>query len=158
MSLLARLTWIQGSVVAISNGIGPVIGGALAQTSHDGWRWIYRLNLPLSALALLCTIFFMPLKKVTGDWRLYVAWRSRSIPDIQFADRGSKFKATDFLGMLLSLGGASVFLLGLTWGGADYAWDSAHVVTALTVGLSFLGSFVAWQWKGARIPLVPRKW
>lgn len=62
----------KGAVVAIANGIGPVIGGALASASKNGWRNIFRLNLPLTALTTLCVVFFMPLKKVEGDWRLYV--------------------------------------------------------------------------------------
>lgn len=32
---------IMGSVVAIANGIGPVIGGALASAGPDSWRWIF---------------------------------------------------------------------------------------------------------------------
>lgn len=62
----------KGAVVAIANGIGPVIGGALASASENGWRNIFRLNLPLTVLTTLCVVFFMPLKKVEGDWRLYV--------------------------------------------------------------------------------------
>lgn len=127
---------ILGAVVAIANGIGPVIGGALASISEDSWRWIFRLNLPLTALTTLCVLFFMPLRKVEGDWRL-------------------KLKAVDFFGALLALGGTSVFLLGLNWGGGEYEWYSAHVVATLVVGFVISGAFVAWQWKGAKVPLVP---
>ncbi|KAJ5579995.1 uncharacterized protein N7459_005980 [Penicillium hispanicum] len=127
---------ILGAVVAVANGIGPVIGGALASRSHDSWRWIFRLNLPLTALTTLCVLFFMPLRKVVGDWKV-------------------KLKAVDFLGALLALGGTSVLLLGLNWGDGEYAWDSAHVVAALVVGVAISGAFVAWQWKGAAVPLVP---
>lgn len=127
---------ILGAVVAISNGIGPVIGGALASISDDSWRWIFRLNLPLTALTTLCVLFFMPLRKVEGNWRL-------------------KLKVVDFFGALLALGGTSVFLLGLNWGGGEYKWYSAHVVATLVVGFSISLAFVAWQWKGARVPLVP---
>jgi MFS family permease len=57
-------------VVAVANGIGPVIGGALAGKSKESWRWIFRLNLPLTLLTTAAVIFFMPLKKVQGDWKL----------------------------------------------------------------------------------------
>ncbi|KAJ5179413.1 hypothetical protein N7492_002623 [Penicillium capsulatum] len=127
---------ILGAVVAIANGIGPVIGGALASISEDSWRWIFRLNLPLTALTTLCVLFFMPLRKVEGDWKL-------------------KLKAIDFFGALLALGGTSVLLLGLNWGGGEYEWNSAHVIATLVVGFVISVAFVAWQWKGARIPLVP---
>lgn len=127
---------ILGAVVALSYGIGPVIGGALASISEESWRWIFRLNLPLTLLTTLAVLFIMPLRKVEGDWRL-------------------KVKAMDFVGVLLALGGTSVFLLGLTWGGGEYPWDSVHVIVTLLVGFIVSVSFVAWQWKGAKVPLIP---
>ncbi|KAJ5258055.1 hypothetical protein N7524_009611 [Penicillium chrysogenum] len=127
---------ILGAVVAIANGIGPVIGGALASISEDSWRWIFRLNLPLTALTTLAVLFFMPLRKVTGDWKV-------------------KLKAIDFFGALLALGGTSVLLLGLTWGGGEYEWNSAHVIATLIAGFATSVAFVVWQWKGASTPLVP---
>ncbi|KAG2416603.1 hypothetical protein HFD88_007818 [Aspergillus terreus] len=127
---------ILGAVVAIANGIGPVIGGALAATAPDGWRWIFRLNLPLTALCAACVFWFMPLRKVTGDWRV-------------------KLAAVDFAGAALALGGTAVLLLGLNWGGGEYAWRSAQVVATLVVGGVVCALFVVWQWKGARYPLVP---
>ncbi len=127
---------ILGAVVALANGIGPVIGGALSAISEDSWRWIFRLNLPLTAICTLCVLFFMPLRKVTGDWKL-------------------KLKAIDFVGAALALAGTAVVLLGLTWGGGEYPWDSAHVIATIVVGFAVCVSFVLWQWKGARYPLVP---
>lgn len=127
---------ILGAVVALAHGIGPVVGGALASISHDSWRWIFRLNMPLTVVTTLAVLFFMPLRKVEGDWKL-------------------KLKAIDFPGALLALGGTTVFLLGLNWGGGEYPWKSAHVVATLVVGGFVSAAFVAWQWKGARLPLVP---
>ncbi|GAW22579.1 hypothetical protein ANO14919_121190 [Xylariales sp. No.14919] len=127
---------ILGAVVAIANGIGPVIGGALSATSRDGWRNIFRLSLPLTVLTTLCVVFFMPLKKVEGDWKL-------------------KLRAVDFIGIALTLAGTTIFLLGLTWGGVDYPWDSAHVIATLVVGFALSVAFVLWQWKGAKYPLIP---
>ncbi|KAK7420430.1 hypothetical protein QQZ08_010417 [Neonectria magnoliae] len=60
---------ILGAVVALANGIGPVVGGALSSQSNNSWRWIFRLNLPLTVLTTGCVIFFMPLKKVNGSWK-----------------------------------------------------------------------------------------
>ncbi|KAL1962023.1 hypothetical protein VTN77DRAFT_667 [Rasamsonia byssochlamydoides] len=127
---------ILGSVVALANGIGPVIGGALASRSANSWRWIFRLNMPLTGLTTLCCFFFMPLRKVDGDWRV-------------------KLKAIDFVGCLLALGGTSVLLLGLTWGGGEYTWDSTHVIATLVVGCVVSAGFVLWQWKGTSSPVVP---
>ncbi|KAE8161981.1 major facilitator superfamily domain-containing protein [Aspergillus tamarii] len=127
---------ILGAVVAIANGIGPVIGGALSSINEDSWRWIFRLNLPLTAITTLCVLFFMPLRKVTGDWKM-------------------KLKAIDFFGAFLALGSTAVLLLGLTWGGGEYPWASAHVIATIVVGFAVAVGFVVWQWKGATYPLVP---
>ncbi|KKY13385.1 putative mfs drug transporter [Diplodia seriata] len=128
---------ILGAFVALGNGVGPVIGGALASSSADGWRWIFRLNLPLSVVMVLCVVFFMPLKKVEGDWKL-------------------KIKAVDFFGAVLALGGSAVLVLALTWAGGEYAWASAHVIASFVVGIAVCICFVLWQWKGTSVPLVPR--
>ncbi|KAJ0345529.1 hypothetical protein COL26b_009279 [Colletotrichum chrysophilum] len=127
---------ILGAVVAIANGIGPVIGGALASQSRDSWRWIFRLNMPLTLLCTVCVVFFMPLRKVEGDWKM-------------------KLKAVDFVGSGLALAGTSVLMLGLTWGGGEYPWNSAHVIATIVVGFVVCVAFVMWQWKGAKFPLVP---
>ncbi|KAF2826885.1 MFS general substrate transporter [Ophiobolus disseminans] len=127
---------ILGSVVAIAHGIGPVIGGALASQSSDSWRWIFRLNLFLSGLTTACVYFFMPLRKVEGDWRKKVA-------------------AIDFFGATLALAGSALLVLALTWAGGEHSWGSSHVIGSLIVGIVVSVSFVLWQWKGTRIPLVP---
>ncbi|KAM0291944.1 hypothetical protein ACHAO9_003499 [Fusarium lateritium] len=88
---------ILGAIVAIANGVGPVVGGALSSSSEGSWRWIFRMQLPLTLITTLCVLFFMPLKSVPGDWKL-------------------KLKAVDFLGIFLALAGMTVVILGLTWG------------------------------------------
>ncbi|KAI1654007.1 MFS general substrate transporter [Daldinia decipiens] len=127
---------ILGAVVAIANGIGPVVGGALSSISEDSWRWIFRLNLPLTLLTTCCVVFIMPLKKVEGNWKL-------------------KLKAVDFLGIILTLAGVTVLMLGLTWGGSEYPWGSAAVITTLILGFVLCVAFILWQWRGPRYPLVP---
>ncbi|KAJ5622184.1 hypothetical protein N7528_005416 [Penicillium herquei] len=127
---------ILGAVVAISYAIGPVTGGALASASHNSWRWIFRLNLPLTVICAGCVYFFMPLRGVEGNWKV-------------------KIKAIDFFGAFLALGGTALLILGLNWGGGEYAWSSAHVVVSLVIGIVVSIAFVLWQWKGTSVPLVP---
>ncbi|KAH3929107.1 hypothetical protein HBH98_103460 [Parastagonospora nodorum] len=127
---------ILGSVVAVAHGIGPPIGAALASISHDSWRWIFRLNLFMSVLTTSCVVFFMPLRKVTGDWKKKVA-------------------AIDFFGAFLALAGSALLVLALTWAGGEHAWYSRHVIATLTIGIFVSLCFVLWQWKGTRVPLVP---
>lgn len=127
---------ILGAVVAIANGIGPLVGGALASSGHGSWRNIFRLNLPLSFLCAICVILFMPLRPVEGSWK-------------------AKVKAIDYIGAILTLGATTAIILGLTWAGADYSWASSHVLAPLLVGIATLAAFIAWEWKGAKVPLVP---
>ncbi|KAK1466427.1 MFS drug transporter [Colletotrichum cuscutae] len=127
---------ILGAVTALANGIGPVIGGTLSSKGGDSWRWIFRLNLPLTALSAGCALFFMPLRKVEGDWKV-------------------KTRAIDFVGIFLALAGTTSLMLGLTWGGGEYPWASAAVLTTLIVGAFICVVFVLWQWKGPKYPLVP---
>lgn len=126
---------ILGSVVAISNGIGPIIGGALVSSDSNGWRWIFRLNMILTPLTTAACFFCMPLKEVEGEWK-------------------RKVKAIDFIGVVLSLAGTSILVLALTWAGGEYSWDSAHVIATLVVGTLLCAGFLLWQWKGTKKPLV----
>ncbi|KAF8539074.1 MFS drug transporter [Trichophaea hybrida] len=127
---------ILGAVVALSYGIGPVVGGALASQSKNSWRWIFRLNLPLTLFCTLCVILFMPLKSVEGSWK-------------------KKLAAVDFFGAFLTLLSSTLVLLGLTWAGAEYPWNSTHVIATLTAGLFASILFILWQWKGPAFPLMP---
>ena len=38
--------------------LGPVIAGAILQ--HASWRWLFLVNLPVGALAIVLAIFFLP--------------------------------------------------------------------------------------------------
>lgn len=68
-----------------------------------------------------------------------------------------KLKAVDFFGVFLALGGTTVLMLGLTWGGGEHPWESAHTIATLVVGFVVCAAFMLWQWKGPRYPLVPRE-
>ncbi|PNS17607.1 hypothetical protein CAC42_3002 [Sphaceloma murrayae] len=127
---------ILGASVAIAHGVGPVVGGAFVELGGDSWRWIFRINLPLSVIVTLCVVLMMPLKKVHGSWLV-------------------KFKAVDWAGMLLTLAASTLLVLGLIWAGGDYPWSSANVIASLVAGVVVAAFFVLWQWKGARLPLVP---
>jgi MFS family permease len=61
----------------------------------------------------------------------------------------------DYVGSVLSIGGVTIFLVGLNWGGQDYKWSSAHVIATLTVGLGLLVLFGFWEAFGAPYPMFP---
>ena len=119
---------ILGAWVAIANGIGPVIGGALAQQdpANDSWRWIFRLNMFLSLVTALCVFFLMPLKPVQGSWK-------------------NKLLSIDFTGCFLALAFSTLLVLSLTWAGTVYPWSSPQVLVTLILGLSLVVFFTLWQ-------------
>lgn len=127
---------IFGAAVALANGVGPLIGGALATSSSEGWRWIFRLNLPLTVLCALAVVFAMPLKKVSGGWK-------------------QKITKVDFFGCFLTLCGSVLFMLGLTWAGDAHPWTSVAVILPMVLGVCTLFAFLAWQQYGTKYPLVP---
>lgn len=134
---------ILGALVAVANGIGPVVGGALTTRTENtgGWRNIFRLSLPTSAAGIIGVLIFMPLKKVDGDWR-------------------AKARAIDYLGAFLSLAASTLIVLGFTWAGGRYEWTSVQVLAPLFVGLATAVLFCLWQYKGdkpSRPALMPRK-
>jgi EmrB/QacA subfamily drug resistance transporter len=45
---------LLGATIGISTAIGPLLGGAIIHAfgAHDGWRWIFYVNVPVGLLAL----------------------------------------------------------------------------------------------------------
>jgi predicted MFS family arabinose efflux permease len=82
---------------------------------HAGWRWVFFVNLPVGALALVGLSLRLP----AGEPR----WADGRL---------------DLLGAALLAGATSAFLLTCIWGGRRYAWDSAPILTlaAATVALA----------------------
>ncbi|KAJ9099214.1 hypothetical protein QFC21_004094 [Naganishia friedmannii] len=125
---------ILGGVVALSNSLGPVLGGVFVDKAS--WRWCFWINLPMIAIGMFVCVFALPLKSVKGDIR-------------------SKLKKIDYGGSVLTLAWAVLILLPLSWGGTQYAWDSAAVIAPLIIGIALLVFFMLYEWKIAVLPLIP---
>jgi EmrB/QacA subfamily drug resistance transporter len=117
-----------GAMWATAAIAGPLLGGTL--TDSASWRWIFLINLPLGAIALLVVVRTMRIAHVP---------REHSI---------------DYAGALLLSVGVTAVLLASAWGGTSYPWDSAQVVTAAVVGIAGLAGFGALELR-AREPLLP---
>jgi EmrB/QacA subfamily drug resistance transporter len=104
-----------GAMWATAAIAGPLLGGTL--TDAASWRWIFLINLPLGALALVVVIRTM---------RMPTQTREHSI---------------DYAGALLLTVGVTAILLATAWGGSSYAWDSAQVVGAAVIGIAALAGF-----------------
>ncbi|KIP03771.1 hypothetical protein PHLGIDRAFT_77045 [Phlebiopsis gigantea 11061_1 CR5-6] len=122
------LTW------AIAAGIGPVVGGSLAQQGR--WRWLFYLNLPLTAVAAALIIIFLNVKTPRGSFR-------------------EKLARMDWIGNGLVIGSASSVVIALTWGGVRYPWVSVHTLTPLILGLIGLVFFLIYEVNYAKNALIP---
>ncbi|KAL8706384.1 MAG: hypothetical protein Q9201_000529 [Fulgogasparrea decipioides] len=125
---LISIVWAIGSVS------GPLIGGALA--SADAWRWIFYLNLPIVAIGFAGIIAFLQLDN-----------RPRTLKQ--------KLFEIDYIGSVIFLASTTSFLVGITWGGVMYAWDSWRTLVPILVGLFGLVLFIVWEARYAKFPLLP---
>ncbi|KAF8878958.1 major facilitator superfamily domain-containing protein, partial [Infundibulicybe gibba] len=100
------------------------------------WRWCFWINIPISLVAVGVVMFVLPLKQVQGNIR-------------------GKLLSVDYLGAGLTLVGCALVILPLIWGGVTFPWKSAVVLAPLFSGFLVIVIFCLWEWKGARLPIVP---
>lgn len=115
----------QGMFLAVfgtSSVLGPLIGGLLAGVDQflgvTGWRWIFLMNLPLGALALLMVVSFLHLP--------HTEHKSRRI---------------DWFGVLTIIVGV-VPLLIVAEQGRDWGWTSTNSISAYAIGAVGIAAFV----------------
>ena len=113
-----RVTGLMGGVFGFASVIGPAAGGFL--TDGPGWRWCFYVNVPVG-LAALAVLFFAFPQLVT---------RKQDRPSI------------DWLGAVILVLAVVPLLLALSWGGRDYAWQSATIIGLLSTGLLMTALFV----------------
>lgn len=69
----------------------------------------------------------------------------------------SVFSQIDYIGGATSIGGLTLFLVAMQAGGYSHPWDSAYVLATMIIGLILIVVFVVWEWKYAKMPMVPRE-
>ena len=131
------LAWTELNLLPFST-FGPLIARALLERAT--WRWVYYLGLITGVISLVGTvIFYIPPSKPLRD---------RSRLDLM--------KELDYLGIFLYTAGLTLFLLGLGWGGTNYPWKSATVITPLIIGAVLFCLTFVWDFSGVpKRPLFP---
>ncbi|KAJ6474403.1 major facilitator superfamily domain-containing protein [Mycena vitilis] len=119
----------------IANGIGPVVGGSLAQKGQ--WRWIFYLNIPICGLTGFLVLMFLNLRTPPGTF-------------------SEKFRKIDFIGNAIVAGATTSLMIGLTWGGVQYPWNSPRILVTLILGCVGLGVFLWYEFTFPKNPIVPR--
>ncbi|KAK9770484.1 hypothetical protein SCAR479_12851 [Seiridium cardinale] len=125
---------IIGAVLALANGIGPFLGGAVIERAT--WRWVFWMVPMLAIPAAFIIWFALPLRYDRGN---YV----------------EKVKKIDFGGIVLSLAAVLLVLVPLSGAGISYAWKSATFIATFVVGILVWVAFVLVEWKVAKVPIMP---
>ena len=120
---------INSTLSAISQSIGPILGGLLIL--HAGWRSIFYLNVPIGLLAMLGAVYVLPSRKQQAN------------------------EPFDWWGAVLSFTALSCLVYALSVGGTQ-GWHSMPVLTTLIAGSLTLLVFLLLQHRN-RFPLLDLK-
>ncbi|MEO5877943.1 MAG: MDR family MFS transporter [Streptosporangiaceae bacterium] len=124
-----RYQGLFGSMFGLASIAGPLVGGFF--TDHLTWRWIFYINLPIGAAALLVAVFGLHLHK---------------------PDHGKP--KIDYLGAVLIAAGVACIVLLTSWGGTQYDWDSPMIISLGIGGAALLTVFGFVETRVAE-PIIP---
>jgi multidrug resistance protein len=120
---LVLAAWALGSV------IGPLVGGLFVQ--HGLWRWTFYINLPFCGIGFVMVPLFIRLTT-------------------QKTSLKEKLLRVDWVGGFLFISSMTSFLIGLSWGGVEFAWTSFQTLVPLIVGVAGVALSLLWERYGAR--------
>ncbi len=125
-----RYQGMIAAVFALCSVAGPLLGGVI--TDMLSWPWIFYINLPLGAAALVILSLSLP------------AHTPRAAGTI------------DFAGFALIIGATCSGLLLLSWGGVVYAWQSAPIIGLGVLTAALLALLWPVERRAAEPALPPR--
>jgi len=108
--------WSAANFVALP--LGPILGGWIL--SNAWWGWIFLMNVPVVAIALVAVI--------------------RLVPE----SRAPEASGVDIVGVLLSSGGLVALMYGIVQAGEN-GWSSGAALVPAVAGLALLTVFFAWE-------------
>ena len=122
-----RAFGIYAAITAGGAALGLILGGVL--TEYASWRWVFFVNLPIAAIALLGAVLFVP------------------------DSRDEQAQGFDIPGAVLITGGLMSLVFALVKGN-QYGWVSTRTIGTLVLSALLIAGFVVVQ-RTVRSPLVP---
>jgi MFS family permease len=110
--------------------------------SEKSWRWIGCILAIWNVITIALVIpFYHPPPRVNSLG----------------LTRREQLRRIDFTGGAILTAALVLFLLALSWGGQDYEWTDARVLSTMIIGIALFFVFAAWEMWGCTYPLFPRR-
>jgi EmrB/QacA subfamily drug resistance transporter len=123
----------QGYIAAtfgVSSVLGPVLGGFFAD--GPGWQWLFFVNIPIGAFALVVTSLALRMPHVRRDHTI------------------------DYLGAAVIVASVSALLLYTAWAGPERGWGSGTALALFVGGLVLAVVFVLVELRAVE-PIIPMR-
>ncbi|WP_216589103.1 MDR family MFS transporter [Streptomyces brasiliscabiei] len=125
-----RYQGLFGAVFGATSVLGPLLGGLF--TEHLSWRWVFYVNLPVGAVALLV------------------------IAAVLHIPRKAERHVIDYLGTFLIASVATCLVLVASLGGTTWDWNSPQIIGLCVLAALLVAVFVAVERRAAE-PVLPLK-
>jgi EmrB/QacA subfamily drug resistance transporter len=123
-----RYVGLFGAVFGVASIVGPLLGGVFVDDLS--WRWIFYINLPIGAIALVVVASQVP------------------------GHLGRVHHVIDYLGAVTLTLAASALVLFTSLGGTTYRWGSAPIIILGVAGVVLVGVFALVE-RYATEPVLP---
>ncbi len=118
------------AVFGLTTILGPTLGGWI--TDNWGWRWVFYVNMPVGAIAILTAGFVLP----------------RTVRRVRYT--------IDYLGAIILVAGTVSLLLAFSWAGTQYAWNSWQIIGLFIAAAVMLTLFFWFETRTAEPIITPQ--
>ncbi|KAK2784891.1 hypothetical protein FQN52_008827 [Onygenales sp. PD_12] len=124
---IVQVAWALGTI------LGPLIGGLFAE--HTTWRWTFYINFPFCVIGFVIVPVAVKIKKEEASFM-------------------SKIRRVDWIGGALFIGSMTLFLMAISWGGAQFPWDHIATFAPLMIGIVGIAYTLWFEFRVAKVPFL----